>query len=107
MMTHYKGHQGIHRVHAKNFVCPICNAAFTKQAKLDEHLASSHNSCITATQGGVSISGVSPKARKIKLPMLPAPSTTNSTIVISDVLIDKAYNPDILTMDEIKIENNS
>lgn len=48
-MTHYKGHQGIHRVQVKNRKCPICGASYNKQAKLDEHIALVHNSEATTT----------------------------------------------------------
>lgn len=49
MMTHYKGHQGIHRVQVKNRKCPICGVSYNKQAKLDEHIALVHNSEATTT----------------------------------------------------------
>lgn len=44
MMTHYKSHQGIHRVQTKNRKCVICGESFNKQAKLDQHIASVHSS---------------------------------------------------------------
>lgn len=50
MTTHYKAHQGIHRVHHKGHVCPICNQAFSRQDKLDAHLASQHSSANNVTK---------------------------------------------------------
>lgn len=44
MMTHYKAHQGIHRVSSKTHICPICYSSFPKQSKLNEHLANQHQS---------------------------------------------------------------
>lgn len=42
MMTHYKSHQGIHRVYNKVQTCIICNAVFQKKSKLEEHIANAH-----------------------------------------------------------------
>lgn len=47
MTTHYNTHQGIHRVQTKNYKCEICEAAFNKQSKLDDHLKSVHSSTAT------------------------------------------------------------
>lgn len=44
MMTHYKAHQGIHRVNTKSFPCPICQVVLPKQSKLNEHLSVHHGS---------------------------------------------------------------
>lgn len=48
MMTHFKAHQGIHRVSTKSHTCPICNLGFPKQLKLNEHLAAQHNTCTSS-----------------------------------------------------------
>lgn len=52
MMTHFKGHQGIHRVQTKK-KCTECTATFTKQSMLDKHMSSEHNkSTVAATKSG-------------------------------------------------------
>ena len=47
MMTHFKAHQGIHRVSNKHFNCLICHMNFPKQSKLNEHLTEQHNTLTT------------------------------------------------------------
>lgn len=49
MTTHLKAHQGIHRVHSKNHICPICNEAFNRQEKLNGHLANQHGTVATTS----------------------------------------------------------
>lgn len=39
-MAHYKAHQG---TNTKSHICRICNLAFNKKLKLDEHLSAQHN----------------------------------------------------------------
>lgn len=45
-MTHFKAHQGIHRVYNKTHVCPICDVSFQRKIKLNEHLANAHGTMI-------------------------------------------------------------
>lgn len=54
MMTHFKAHQGIHRVSSKSYMCPICNLGFPKPSKLNEHLAAQHNTCTSANSSSQS-----------------------------------------------------
>lgn len=65
MMTHYKGHQGIHRVQSKK-KCTICTAKFSKQSSLDEHMESAHNSVTTAaTKMGNDLRKFVPNMKKV------------------------------------------
>lgn len=41
-MTHFKAHQGIHRVYNKTHVCPICEVSFQRKIKLNDHLQNAH-----------------------------------------------------------------
>ena len=50
MTTHYRTHQGIHRVYSKHFTCPICNNTFQRKLKLDEHLANVHKTITNTDQ---------------------------------------------------------
>lgn len=45
-MTHFKAHQGIHRVYNKTHVCPICDVSFQRKIKLNEHLTNAHGTMI-------------------------------------------------------------
>lgn len=50
MMTHFKAHQGIHRVNTKTYSCPICKITFPRQVTLNEHLAAQHNTWTFSNQ---------------------------------------------------------
>lgn len=55
-MTHFKAHQGIHRVYNKTHVCPICDVSFQRKIKLNEHLTNAHGTMIESNNTETDIS---------------------------------------------------
>lgn len=84
MMTHFKAHQGIHRVNAKSFSCPICQITVAKRCKLDEHLATHHNT-INAAAATISAGAKSIALIKFESGDVVSTTTTSSTMIIPAV----------------------
>lgn len=91
MTTHYNTHQGIHRVQTKNYKCKICDAAFNKQSKLDEHLKSVHSSTTTTAANQSKSPNPTKKQRKSQrvMPNKSVPNVTPvETVEIKDEVVE-------------------
>lgn len=98
-MTHYKAHQGIHRVNSKSHVCPICYASFPKAAKLNEHMSHQHNVTteIHDDKRKIIQDSVQPSSQMML-------STNQSTIHIESQLTDAGH---LISLDGKNIENGT